>query len=177
MRFAAVSLICLSLFTTGCLSEKQEKTETKFLKGGADQTVTKQHIQFFSDEDLDEEHGWNEKAIHHFAQFQSVLSTDIEKARAAATKIAIARFGEHALRDEWAEHFFSLGAKDGVSLLDMRDYCELELQLLIDTDSTKYAKGIKAVQGALNQFNAMIKAFEEQGQDPSKAMGEASFGD
>lgn len=171
-----VGFICLSLLATGCLSKESDITDTKLPGKPSDQMVTtEEHFQFFSAGDTDEDHGWNEEANKHAVLFQSYLSTDREKARAEATKIAAARFGEHTRRDEWAEQFFNLATADGVSLLDMRDYCELELQLLTDTDSTKHAKGIKAVQGAVNHFNAMIKALEDQGEDVSKMKGQISF--
>ena len=122
-----------------------------------------------------ENHGWNDEALQHLTAFQSLLSTDIEAARATIAEIAKIRFGSHPLAGEWSELFFRLYRDRKGSILDMKRYWELELQLLSDLDAKTYAKEIQEGQLDMKQIDLLIKMIESQGGDPETTEADFDF--
>ena len=113
-----------------------------------------------------EDHGWNDEALQHLTAFQSLLSTDIEAARATIAEIAKIRFGSHPLADEWSELFFRLYRDRKAHILDVKRYWELEFQLSSDLDAETYAKERQEYQLGMKQIDLLIKMIESQGGDP-----------
>ena len=168
MRFVIVSLLCLSLLSTGCSSNKPKKIQ--------EQNYTRMEVSLQTGDDKDpKNYGWNDEALQHLVVFQSLLSTDIEAAHTTIAEIAKIRFGAHPLADEWSKLFFRLYRDRKGSAWDMRRYWELEMQLLSNVDAKAYAKGIRDYQLGLKQINAMIKIMESRGDDPKTIGGDFNF--
>ena len=201
MRFAIVSLICLLLFIIGCAffspfnesdpNPQQNHTHRGNIPDSTDddsrleadsQTVelgenSRQVSQRIGDRNTKtaKDYGWNNEALQHIAAFQSLLSTDIEAAHAKVAEIAKIRFGSHPLIDEWSELFFRLCRNRKGSILDVKRYWELEIQLLSDLDATTYAKGIQETQLGMKQIDLLIKMIESQGSDPETTEADFNF--
>ena len=183
MRFAIVSLLCLSLLFTGCISNESKKVQEQNHTQAGDNHDSisivgraKMEVSLQTGDDKDpKNYGWNDEALQHLAVFQSLLSTDVEAARAEITKIAQIRSGAHPLADEWSKLFFRLYRDRKGSALDMRRYWELEMQLLSDVNAEAYAEGIRDYQLGLKQINAMIEIMESRGDDPKTVEGDFNF--
>ncbi len=192
MRFVRISLICLPLFIMGCAffnpsnesgpNPQQNHTHRSDTHNSTDgdsrmdadlQTSEsrenpRQMPQHVEDRNVKaaEDHGWNDEALQHLTAFQSLLSTDIEAARATIAEIAKIRFGSHPLADEWSELFFRLYRDRKGHILDVKRYWELEFQLLSDLDAEAYAKERQEYQLGMKQIDLLIKMIESQGGDP-----------
>ena len=201
MRFAIVSLICLPLFIMGCAffnpsnesvpNPQQNHTHRSDTHNATDgdsrldadlQTVEsrenpRQMSQHVEDRNAKaaEDHGWSDEALQRLTAFQSLLSTDIEAAHAKIVEIARIRFGSHPLAGEWSELFFRLCRDRKGSILDVKRYWELEIQLLSDIDATTYAKGIQEGQLGMKQIDLLIKMIESQGGDPETTEADFNF--
>lgn len=190
MRFTTICLLCLSLFVGGCLnkaSTERASTEKKEVEGhhhdlpedvpedlkdlaatpGATM-ITEKHLMFGSKDDDPKTHGWNEEARNHFAQFATQLSENPNAARLSLAKVAEVRFGEHPLNNKWVESCFNVSSGKEVSILKVKHFLELELQLLSETDPIAYTNGIQAAKGALSHFDVLITTMKNSGQDPDK---------
>ena len=119
--------------------------------------------------------GWNDEGFEHLARFDALLETDAEAARAAIAKVAEIRFGEHALADEWSELFFRLYRDKKGSLLELKRYFELEIQLMSDSDSEKNAEVIEEMQSGMKQFESMIELLRSLGRDAATVEGDFNF--
>lgn len=190
MRFATVCLLCLSLLVGGCLNKAStekastEKKETEAQHHGLPEDMsedlknlaatpgatvtTEKHLMFGSKDDDPKTHGWNEEARKHFAQFVTQLPKDSNAARLSLTKVAEVRFGEHPLNSKWVESCLDVSSGKEVSILKVKRFLELELQLLTETDPIAYTKGIQATKGALSHFDILITTMKNSGQDPDK---------
>ena len=197
MRFVIVSLLCLSLLFTGCISNESKKVqEQNHTQAGDNHDSTggstrmekavqtaelgenpQQVPQSMNHGDTKDpkNYGWDDEALQHLAVFRSLLSTDVEEARAEITKIAQIRFGTHPLADEWSKLFFRLYRDRKGSTLDMRRYWELEMQLLSDVDAKAYAEGIRDYQLGLKQIDVIIKMISSQGDDPKTIEADFNF--
>jgi hypothetical protein len=122
-----------------------------------------------------EDYGWSSEAVQRLTAFQSLLSADIEAAHATIAEIAKIRFGSHPLADEWSELFFRLYRDRKGSILDVKRYWELELQLLSDLDAKTYAKAIQEGQLGMKQIDLLIKMIESQGGDPETTEADFDF--
>ena len=189
MRFVIVSLLCLPLLLTGCLSDELKKAQERNYTQADDnldsiggdtrmkadsQTVGSRENPQQAPQSMNrreakdpKNYGWNDEALQHLAVFQSLLSADAEAARTEITKIAKIRFGAHPLADEWSKLFFRLYRDRKGHALDMRRYWELEMQLLSDVDAKTYVEGIQDYQLGLKQINVIIKMIRSQGDDPT----------
>ena len=130
--------------------------------------TTEKHLIFGSKDDDPKTHGWNEEARKHFAQFVTQLPENPNAARLSLTKVAEVRFGEQPLNNQWVESCFNVSSGKEVSVLKVKRFLELELQLLTETDPTMYANGIQATKGALSHFDVLIGTLKNSGQDPDK---------
>ena len=201
MRFAIVSLICLPLFIIGCAffspssesgpnpqqnhthrsdthnstdNDNRMETDLQKVELGANPQQMPQRVGDRNAKTT-EDHGWSDEAQQHIVAFQSLLSTDIEAAHATIVEIARIRFGSHPLAGEWSELFFRLCRARKGSILDVKRYWELEIQLLSDIDATTYAKGIQEGQLGMKQIDLLIKMIESQGGDPETTEADFNF--
>lgn len=201
MRFVIVSLICLPLFIMGCAflnpsnesgpNPQQNHTHRSDTHNSTDgdsrmeadlQTSEsrenpRQMPQHVEDRNAKaaEDYGWSSEAVQRLTAFQSLLSADIEAAHATIAEIAKIRFGSHPLADEWSELFFRLYRDRKGSILDVKRYWELELQLLSDLDAKTYAKAIQEGQLGMKQIDLLIKMIESQGGDPETTEADFDF--
>ena len=201
MRFAIVSLICLPLFIIGCAffspssesgpnpqqnhthrsnthnatdDENRRAADLQTSESRENPRQMSQNVEDRNAKDA-ENHGWNDEALQHLTAFQSLLSTDIEAARATIAEIAKVRFGPHPLADEWSELFFRLYRDRKGLILDVKRYWELEFQLLSDLDAETDAKDRQEYQLGMKQIDLLIKMIESQGGDPETTEADFNF--
>lgn len=118
------------------------------------------------------DYGWTDEGIQRMKVVATLLSTDLEAARAAMTEVAEIRFGKHPLADEWNQLFFRLFRAQKANVLETKRWLELEIQLLTAVDAETHAKAIQEYQVGLTQLELLIRLIKSQGDEPGSIEAE-----
>ena len=190
MQFVIIfsSLICLSLFNSGCIGNQQKTSnqEQTPIAGEQNATATEELIDLGekpSPEDSqveghilgDTQQGStltdltvDEAQAHYFAFF-SLLKTDQEAAIAELSEYVKLRFGTHSLADKWIKLANRLLLDGKGTFLDMKHYTEWHLQMLMDVEPEKrtaaHTNLLEIHQNAMQQIEMIGKTLEKQGKN------------
>ena len=164
MYFRFFALIGLPFFFIGCLGTQSISHTKETLPQPHHTDTTHTH------EDIDEE-------LKHLIAFQALLKTDPEAARNELSKAIEIKFGHHPLRKEWGDLFFRMAQDKKGTILDLKRFNELQLQMLKDIDpkTPKQMAEIESLQKALKQQTLIIEAVKKQGDTPETFETEFNF--
>lgn len=190
MRFVSIfsSLICLSLFNSGCIGNQQKTSnqEQTPIAGEQNATATEELIDSgkkLSPEDSQVENNTLEtsqqgnvsidptvdEAQEHYLAFFSLLKTDIEAAEIELSKYVKTRFGGHPLGDEWVKLFVRLVRNQKGTFADIQHATQWHVQMLTDVKPEERTQAhtelLKDLQDALRGLESMGKLLESQGKD------------
>jgi hypothetical protein len=97
-----------------------------------------------------------------FTAFRSPLEKIAPEAtRTEISAIAKNLFGVHPLADEWVSLCFRLRRDGKGSFSELRRFAELQIQILSDLDTKKYAEEIEAYQVAMEQLDQVAKIYKQ----------------
>lgn len=190
MRFVIIfsSLICLSLFNSGCIGNQQKTSnqEQTPIAGEQNATATEELIDTGEkpppEDSQVEDHILGDtqqgstptdltvdEAQEHYLAFFSLLKTDQEAALAELSEYVKLRFGTHPLADKWIKLADRLVLDEKGTFLDMKHYTEWHLQMLIDVEPEKrtaaHTKLLEVHQNAVQQIEVIGKMLEKQGKN------------
>ena len=164
MYFRFLAVIGLPFIFIGCLG-------TKSISGSKETLPQPQHTDTsHTHEDIDAE-------MKHLIAFQSLLQTDPEAARNELSKATEIKFGHHRLRKEWEDLFFRMAQDKKGTILDLKHFNELQLQMLKDMDpkTPNQIAEMQSLQKALKQQILIIEALKKQGDTPETFETEFNF--
>ena len=95
----------------------------------------------------------------HLETFKECLTTKPEAARAELRNVAIKLFNKHLLIDEWIPLYLRLSRNGTEHLSDVMRLSELEIRMLTDIDTKKYAAQIQNHQRILTELNRNPNVF------------------
>ena len=164
MYFRFLMLVGLPFFFIGCLGTKPISDFKKTLPQTHHTDTTHTH------EDIDEE-------MKHLIAFQALLKTDPEAARSELSKATQIKFGNHPLQKEWERHFIRLAQDKKGTILDLKRFNELQLQMLKDIDpkTSNQLAEIESLQKTLKQQTLIIETLKKQGDNPETFETEFNF--
>ena len=97
-----------------------------------------------------------------FTAFRSPLEKIApDAARSEILTIAKHLFGDHPLVDEWVPLCFRLRRDGKGSLLELKHFAELQIQMLSDLDAEKHTQEIKAYQVALEELGRVSQIYKQ----------------
>ena len=169
MCFRFLALVGLPFFFIGCLGAKSISDSKKTLPQTHHTDTTHAH-EDHAHEDIDEE-------MKHLIAFQALLKTDPEAARNELSKATQIKFGNHPLRKEWEHLFFRMARDKKGTILDLKRFNELQLQMLKDIDpkTPNQLVEIESLQKALKQQTIIIETLKKQGDNPETFETEFNF--
>ncbi len=190
MRFVIIfsSLICLSLFNSGCIGNQQKTSnqEQTPIAGEQNATATEELIdsgEKSSSKDSQVENNTLEtpqqgnvsidptvdEAQEHYLAFFSLLKTDIEAAEIELSKYVKTRFGAHPLGDKWVKLFVRLVRNQKGTFADIQHATQWHVQMLTDVKPEEHTQAhtelLKDLQDALRGLESIGKLLESQGKD------------
>lgn len=190
MRFVIIfsSLICLSLFNSGCIGNQQKTSnqEQTPIAGEQNATATEELIdsgEKSSSEDSQVENNTLKTpqqgnvstdpavdgAQEHYLAFFSLLKTDMEAAEIELSKYVKIRFGAHPLGDKWIKLFVRLARNQKGTFADIQRAAQWHVQMLTDVKPEKRTQAhtelLKGLQDTLRGLESMGKLLENQGKN------------
>ncbi len=169
MYFRFLVLVGLPFFFIGCLGTKSI-SHTKETLPQTHHTDTTHAHEDHAHEGMDDE-------MKHLIAFQALLKTDPEAARNELSKATEIKFGHHPLRKEWEGLFFRMAQNKKGTILDLKRFNELQLQMLKDRDpkTPNQMAEMESLQKALKQQTLIIEALKKQGDTPETFETEFNF--
>ena len=117
---------------------------------------------------IEEQKSDESEGMELYRSFIKLLPTNPKAAKNKLSEHAEIQYGVHPNVNKWVNLFFRL-ARDGKGpLSDHILLIELEIQMLTDIDSEKYAMEIKNLNRVLKQYAVMTKMAEREGKTPEK---------
>lgn len=149
MRFTITCVLYLIFYSFGCPSYGHQDTTKE---------NTLSHTHLVSDI------LW----AKHLESFKERLDTKPEAARLELQNIAKKLFNKHLLVDEWIPLYFRLNQNGTDHLSDVTRLSELEIRMLTDIDTIKYATQIQSHQEILTQLNRNANVFHRHDHIPEE---------
>ncbi len=99
--------------------------------------------------------------------FKELIRTDPEAARAEFVKLGTKRgYNEHPLFEKWVSLVSKLFAAESLPFSDIREFLEVQLQILKDTAPEMEADQIKSLEDSLEKINQAIQKYGDQHTTP-----------
>lgn len=149
MKFTIICGFYLIFFSFGCLSYGHQDTTKESMLS---------HTHLVSDI------LW----AKHLESFKERLATKPEAARLELQSTAKKLFNKHLLVDEWVPLYFRLSQIGTDHLSDVTRLSELEIRMLTDIDTKKYATQIQSHQQILTQLNRYANVFHRHDHIPEE---------
>ncbi len=167
MSIKFFGIIGATMFFLGCLGTKTMNVSEK--------SNPQKRVSTHTDTTNDHMHEDTDAEVKHLLEFQRLVNTDPEAARTALSKSSEIKFGKHPLVKEWEQLFFRLLRDKKGTILDLKRFNELHLQMLKDIDPEKNAKEIEYLQNALKKQEFLIESIRKQGDSPETFESEFSL--
>lgn len=183
-----INLICLSLFTSGCIGNQRKVSTQEQAPTRDEQTATstedaidleeKSHPQERQVEEhiLEDTQQGNvptnptvDGAQEHYLAFFSLLKTDIEAAEVELSRYVKMRFGSHPLGDKWVKLFVRLAHNEKGTFADIQHAIQWHVQMLTDVKPKERTQAhtqlLNGLQDALNGLESLGNLLESQGEN------------
>ena len=149
------------MITLGCTD-----TERPNAIGTSDETETAVITTEQRNQDLTEEER-RKKVIEHLEKYLQLKVKNPDVAYAELRKSADLTWWSHPIAEEWTQLTFRIDTAEKVSIIDMIQRVELELQMA--KDRSPYKEQVTYLEGRLRFWKDRKERAEAEGRDPGNA--------